>query len=85
MFATRKSLVRSTYRPGVPAKLLRFDTAEIDGEMRPCIILEYLDGVNGETKEYAHPLNTMFSELEFIPIEECTMTYVRRSRLERGL
>jgi len=88
MFATKKHLnplSKPSFRPGIPAKLTRFDNAEINGKLVPCIILEYLNGTNGETYEYAHPLNTMFSKLEFIPTEECTMTYIRRSRLERGL
>ncbi len=88
MFATKEPLnpfAKKPFRPGVPSKLLRFDNAEIDGEIKPCVILEYLNGVYGETIERSHPLNTMFTALEFIPIGECSMTYIRKSKLERGL
>ncbi len=88
MFATKKPLMglgKKVFRPGVPARLRRFDKVKIDGEMKECIILEYLNGINDEVVEYAHPLNTMFTELEFIQASECTKTYIRKDRLERGL
>lgn len=86
MFATkRKMLGKQPFRPGVPAQLKKFDEVEVDGKVQPCIILEYLDGMDGETIDYAQPLNTMFSELEFIPRHDCAATYIRRKRLEKGL
>jgi len=88
MFATKHSMLglgKKPFRPGVPAQLKKFDEVEIDGKVQACIILEYLDGMDGETIDYAQPLNTMFSELEFIPRSECSATYIRRKRLEKGL
>jgi hypothetical protein len=89
MFATKKPLnplsKKKPFRPGVPAKLKDFDNREIDGEIRECIILEYMNGLDGETLEYAHPLDTMCSELEFISVSKCTATYIKKDRLERGL
>jgi hypothetical protein len=88
MFATKHptlGLGKKPFRPGVPAQLKKFDEVEVDGTIQPCIILEYLDGMDGETIEYAHPLKTMFSELEFIARHDCSATYIRRKRLDKGL
>lgn len=86
MFATKRTLIRKQpFRPNVPAKLLRFDMAEVEGVERKCIILEYLDGINGETIEYAHPIDGMFSTLRFIPTETVSATYIEQDRLEKGL
>jgi len=87
MVATRasKNPWKQIFRPGVPAKILRFDNALIEGKDVPCVILEYLDGMKGEIFEYAHPLNRMFTELEFIPLSQCTMTYAKRTKVDKGM
>jgi len=88
MFATKHpplGLGKKPFRPGVPAQLKKFDECDVNGKIQPCVILEYLDGMDGETIDYAQPLKTMFSELEFIPRGECSATYIRQKRLEKGL
>jgi len=86
MFATKKTLTnRHPYRPGVPAKVKRFDNVKIDGKIQQCVILEYLDGMNGETVEYAHPANTMFQQLRLVDTSKCLATWIERDRLEKGL
>lgn len=72
------------FRPGVPAKFKRFALREVDGKPQPCIILEYLNGLHGQTVEYAHPTKKMFHELEFIPQMDCITTYAKRITVEKG-
>lgn len=85
MFATKKSMLnRHPFRPGVPARLKRFDTTTIDGKEHACMILEYVDGIDGQTVEYAQPVDTMFTSLRFIPREKVGMTLIEKDRLEKG-
>jgi hypothetical protein len=72
------------FRPGVPAKFLRFAMAQYDGKPQPCVILEYVNSLNGSKLEHAHPTKDMFTSLEFIPATEVTLTYAPRKLVEKG-
>ena len=89
MFATKKQrnpfAKHKPFRPGIPAKFKDFDNREINGEIVECVVLEYMDGLDGETVERAHPCNTMFTELEFIATSKCSATYIKTAKLEGGL
>ena len=85
MFAVNPRFGGKVFRPGVPAMFLRYAMRNIDGKDQPCVILRYLNGMNGETIDHAHPTKGFFKTIDFLPRCDCTATYITKDQLKKGL